>query len=75
MQELSLDLALEGQVQLRLGQRLFERMVVSYVSTLSGPAESRTLRFNYEVTPLWSLGWAVNELDQGRWEVQALVPF
>jgi hypothetical protein len=75
MQEFSLDVALAGQVRLRLGQRILERLVVSYVSTLSGPAESRTLRLNCEVTPLWSVGWSVNELDQGRWEVQAFVPF
>ncbi len=75
MQEFSLDVALEGQVRLRLVQRIFERMVISYVSTLSGPVESRTLRLNYEVTPLWYVGWGVNELDQGRLEVQAFVPF
>ncbi len=75
MQEFSLDVALEGQVRLRVGQRIFERMVISYVSTLSGPAETRTLRLNYEVTPLWYVGWGVNELDQGRWEVEAFMPF
>lgn len=75
MQEVALDVALEGQVRLRIGERFLERFVVSYVSALSGPSESRTLRINYEITPLWSMGWSVNERDRGRWEVQAFVPF
>jgi hypothetical protein len=75
MQELSLDVALAGPVRLRLGQRLLKRLVVSYVSTLTGPVESRTLRFSYEVTPRYSVGYGVNELDQGRWELQAFLPF
>jgi hypothetical protein len=75
MQELSLDVALAGPVRLRLGQRLLKRLVVSYASTLSGPVESRTLRFSYEVTPRYSVGYGVNELDQGRWEANAFIPF
>jgi len=75
MQELSLDVALAGPVRLRLGQRILKRLVVSYGSTLSGPVESRTLRFSYEVTPRYSLGYGVNELDQGRWEANAFIPF
>jgi len=75
MQEFSLDVGLSGQVRLRLGQRIAQRIVVSYVSALTGASESRTLRFNYEITPRWSVGYGVNELNQGRWEVQAFVPF
>ena len=75
MQELSLDVALTGPVRLRLGQRILKGLVVSYASTLSGPVESRTLRFSYEVTPRYSLGYGVNELDQGRWEANAFIPF
>jgi hypothetical protein len=74
MHEVALDVALEGQVRLRIGER-YRRFVVSYVSALSGPVESRTLRINYEITPLWSLGWSVDELDRGRWEAQAFIPF
>ncbi|MFB3882652.1 MAG: translocation/assembly module TamB domain-containing protein [Armatimonadota bacterium] len=75
MQEFSLDLALSGPVKLRVGQRLLKRLVISYVGTLSGPVESRTLKLNYEVTPRYAIGYGVNELDQGRWEVNAFVPF
>jgi len=75
MQEFSLDVGLSGQVRLRLGQRIAERIVISYVSALTGASESRTLRFNYEITPRWSVGYGVNERDQGRWEAQAFIPF
>jgi hypothetical protein len=75
MQELSLDVALAGSVRLRMGQRVLKRLVVSYVSTLSGPVESRTLKLNYEVTPRYAIGYGVNELDQGRWEANAFIPF
>jgi hypothetical protein len=33
------------------------------------------LRVTYEVTPRWSLGWSVDELDRTRWEAQAFLPF
>ena len=75
MQEFSLDLGLTGPVRLRVGQRVLKRLVISYASALSGPVESRTLSFNYEVTPRYSLGWAVNELNQGRFQVDAFIPF
>jgi hypothetical protein len=75
MQELSLEVALAGPVQLRVGQRVLKRLVVSYVSTLSGPVESRRLRFSYEVTPRYSIGWSVNELNEGRSEINAFIPF
>ena len=75
MQEFSLDVGLSGQVRLRLGQRIAQRIFISYVSALTGTSGSWTLRFNYEITPRWSVGYGVNELDQGRWEVQAFVPF
>ncbi len=75
MHEVSLDVGLTGQVGLRLGQRFLRRLIVSYVSPLSGPVQSRTLRFSYEVTPRYSIGWSVNELDQGRFDINAFVPF
>jgi hypothetical protein len=75
MQEFSLDVALAGPVKLRMGQRILKRLVVSYVGTLSGPVESRTLKLNYEVTPRYAIGYGVNELDQGRWEANAFIPF
>ena len=75
MQEMSLDVGLSGLVRLRLGQRIAQRIVISYVSALTGASESRTLRFNYEITPRWSVGYGVNELNQGRWEAQAFIPF
>lgn len=73
--QLSLDFAIQGPVRLRLGERLFSRVVVSYVSALSGPSQSRTLRMTYEIPPLWSLGWSVDELGWRRWEAQAFIPF
>jgi hypothetical protein len=75
MQEMSLDVGLSGLVRLRLGQRIAQRIVISYVSALTGASGSRTLRFNYEITPRWSVGYGVNELNQGRWEAQAFIPF
>jgi hypothetical protein len=73
--DVSLDVALQGQVRLRLGERIFRRFLVSYVSPISGPEEARMLRVTYEVTPRWSLGWSVDELDRARWEAQAFLPF
>ena len=73
--EVGIDYSFQGQLRLRLGEELFRKFFVSYVSSLGGPSETDTLRFTYEVTPLWSLGWGVNELERSRWEVQAFVPF
>jgi hypothetical protein len=73
--EVGFDVATSGQVRLRLAQELSDRFVVSYVSSLTGARESYTLRFIYQITHLWSIGRAVDELEQGRWEVQAFIPF
>lgn len=73
--QLSLDFAIQGPVRLRLGERIFSRVVISYVGALSGPSQSRTLRITYEIPPRWSVGWSVNELEQSRWEAQAFIPF
>ena len=73
--DVSLDVALQGQVRLRLGERIFRRFLVSYVSPISGPEGTRMVRVTYEVTPRWSLGWSVDELDHTRWEAQAFLPF
>jgi len=74
LDELSLDLALHGPTRLRIGERLFRRVLVSYVSPLGGPTQSRNFRVIYEVTPRWSLAWGVDELDQAVWEVQVSRP-
>jgi hypothetical protein len=73
--QVGIDYSFQGQFRLRLGEELFRKFFVSYVRSLGGPSETDTLRFTYEVTPLWSLGWGVNELERSRWEVQAFVPF
>ena len=74
MDEFSLDLALHGPTRLRIGERLFRRVLISYVSPLGGPPQSRNFRAIYEVTPRWSLAWGVNELDHAVWEVQVSRP-
>jgi len=73
--ELGIDVERSGQVRLRIGQRLNKRLIITYISALSGPSEPYDLRFSYEVTPRWLVGWGVNERDQGRWEVQSFIPF
>ncbi len=73
--EVGFDVGTSGQVRLRLAQKLSDRFVVSYVDSLTGARGSYTLRFIYQITHLWSIGRAVDELEQGRWEVQAFIPF
>ena len=73
--EVSLDVALQGPTRLRIGERLFNKLLVSYVSPLSGPSGRPAMRITYEVTPRWSVGWSFDELDRVRWEGQAFVPF
>ncbi len=73
--EVGVDVETSGQMRLRLGQRLSDRFAISYVSSLGEARRSYTLRFTYQVTHLWSVGRAVDERDQGRWEVQAFIPF
>jgi hypothetical protein len=75
MQEFALDVGFGGPVRLRLGERLFRRLLVTYVSALSGPAQSSTFRVTYEVTPLLSMGWSADELERSQWEVQAFMRF
>jgi len=75
----SVDLDLRGPVHLRVGERVMRRFVVSYISAVSDPAGSqsrsassgRAMRVTYEVNPRISLGWSVDELGRGRWEVQS----
>ncbi len=73
--QVGVDVGVSGQVRLRLAQELSDRFVISYVSSLTGARESHTLRFIYQITHLWSIGRAVDEFEQGRWEVQAFIPF
>jgi len=72
--QLSLAVPFQGPVRLRIGERLFRRVLISYLSPLSG-AESRAVTITYEVTPRWSLGWNFNPIDRARWEAQAFFPF
>ncbi len=73
--EVGFDVEASGQMRLRLAQRLSDRFAISYVSSLGEASTSYTLRFTYQITRLWSIGRAVDELEQGRWEVQAFIPF
>jgi len=75
MQEFSFDLALKKPVRVRIGERLFSRVTVSYISALGDPAGSRTLRINYEVRPRVAIGWSVDESERTLWEIQSFVPF
>lgn len=74
MPELSLDVAFGGPTRVRIGERLFQRVFVSYLSPISGPA-SRSWRVTYQVRPRLSLGWGLDELDRVQWEVQSFMPF
>lgn len=75
LHQVTLDFPLEGPVLLRLGERFFDRLVISYLSPLSGPTQSQTLRVTYEVRPTLHLGFSVNELDRTRYEIQSFIPF
>jgi autotransporter translocation and assembly factor TamB len=72
--QLSFAVPFQGPVRLRVGERLFRRVMISYLSPLSG-IESRALTVTYEVTPRWSFGWNFNPIDVIRWEAQAFFPF
>jgi hypothetical protein len=73
--ELSFDVALQGPVQMRVGRR-FRRVIVTYVSPVSGPEASRSLGVTYEVIPpLVSIGWSVDERDRKRWELRGFQSF
>jgi autotransporter translocation and assembly factor TamB len=74
--ELSLDVALQGPVQMRVGERIFSRLVVTYVSPVSGPQSARSLGVTYEIVPpLVSIGWSVDERDWTRWELRGFQSF
>ncbi|UCC67614.1 MAG: hypothetical protein JSV79_10905, partial [Armatimonadota bacterium] len=74
--ELSVDVALQGPVQMRLGERLWSRVLITYVSPVSGPEGTRALGVTYEIIPpLVSLGWSVDELERTRWELRAFRSF
>lgn len=74
--ELSLDVAVQGPVQMRLGERIFSRVLITYASPISGPRGARSLGITYEVIPpLMSVGWSVDELDRTRWELRAFRSF
>jgi hypothetical protein len=73
--QISFAVPFQGPVQLRVGERVFSRVLVSYLSPLSGPIDSRALTITYEVTPRWSFGWTFSPIDRLRWEAQALFPF
>jgi hypothetical protein len=72
--QLSLAVGFQGPVQLRVGERLFRRVLISYLSPLGG-VENRSLTVTYEVTPRWSFGWGFNSINQVLWQVQGLFPF
>jgi hypothetical protein len=71
LHEFALDFDLRGPVHMRVGERIMRRFIISYISTLSDPAQSQTMRVTYEVNPRIALGWSVDELGRGRWEVQS----
>jgi hypothetical protein len=71
LHELSLDFDLRGPVHMRVGERIMRRFMVSYISAVSGAPQSQTMRVTYEVNPRIFLGWSVDELGRGRWEVQS----
>lgn len=73
--ELSFEAGLHGPMRLRVGERLFRRFQVSYISPLSGPPEARAVRINYEITPRWTIGSSNDALDWGRVEIQTIAPF
>ncbi len=74
--ELSLDVAVQGPVQMRLGERIFSRVLITYASAISGSKGTRSLGVTYEVVPpLVSVGWSVDELDRTRWELRAFRSF
>jgi hypothetical protein len=75
IQEMALDVGTSGVVRLRLGEELFRRVRVVYVSALTGPTASESFRVMFEVTPLVSVGWSIDEVEQERWEVQSLLAF
>ena len=70
-----LETGLGGPTQLRVGERIFRRVLVSYVSPLSGPPQFRSTRITYEITPRWSVGLSSDALDKSRWDLQAFIPF
>jgi len=73
---LSLDVSLQGPVRMKLGERLFSRVLVTYSSPVSGPEGTRSLGVTYEViSPLLSIGWSVDERDRTRWEVRGFRSF
>jgi len=72
--QLSLAVGFQGPVRLRVGERVFRRVLISYLSPLGG-VESRSLTITYEVTPRWSFGWGFNAIDKVLWEAQGFFPF
>ena len=73
--EFSVDLALGKPARLRIGERLFSRVTVSYMSAISDPSGSRSLRIDYEVRPRVAVGWSVDETERTVWELQSFVLF
>jgi hypothetical protein len=73
--EVGFDVGVSGQVRVRLAQKLTDRLMLSYSDSLTGPRGSYALGVTYQITHLWSVGRSVDELEQGRWEVQAFIPF
>ena len=63
-----LDYAFEGPLRLRVRERLFGRVFVTYLSPLTGSATTRRLSLNYQVTPRYFIGasiiWSATSLTQ-----------
>lgn len=75
VREFSFDLAVGKPIRLRVGEKLFSRVTVSYVSALGDPTSARTVRIDYEIKPRLAVGWSVDESERTLWEIQSFVPF
>ena len=74
-QNLALNYAFDGPISIWFRQRLFGRLYARYVTPLSGYTETRSLGITYQITPLYSIGWSVNGLQQVQYQIQSFFNF
>jgi hypothetical protein len=75
LEELSVHFGVGGVSQVRIGERLGKKFLLSYASGFAPQEPTRVTRLSYEVTPTVFLGWSTDEQNRSGADVETFWRF